>query len=99
MLEIALAELGAAEGREAGHEHAVIVDQAEVRAFLHDDVARLDVAVRYHSAQLRGTPRSDMRNCWSIASAGRGNECRERLAVRPVHPHDVVPLSVVMPEG
>ena len=46
MLEIPLPEFRAGEPRESGHEHAVVVDQAQLRIALHDDVRRLDVAVR-----------------------------------------------------
>ena len=45
VLEVALAELGAAPGFELRHEHPVVVDQPQFGGALHDDVAGLDVAV------------------------------------------------------
>ena len=91
MLEIPLTELGAAERPECRHEHAVVIDQPQVRASLDDDVRRLDVTVRNSVlAQVPGQPAQ--REPHLLQRAGvlqvLGDECGEALPVHPVHPHD-----------
>ena len=93
VLEIALAEFRALQARELRHEQAVVIDQPQLSCALDDHVRRLDVAMR-DTVPAQFTRNSPQRHAQLLEHIGvvpvRGNECRERLAVRPVHPHDRV---------
>ena len=96
VLVVAVSQLVGGEAGQARHEHAVVVDEAEVAARGHEDVAVLEVAVGHAgAAQLvdeSGEASGEIRQRGAVPQV-LFDVGKQRLALRPVHLHDREPLA------